>query len=402
MTIMESAIAMNSDYVDATLAIGKVNLFAEACYKDYEINLKESALKVLKESGTEEDFMFLATEAGNAYIEKAKKSIEKIIESIKKFIKQCKEKVLSMVRGENTMKAIKKAEMACKTNPKICRMKVHYQDTDKQVGAIQQGIDNIRKKTTKLKVGKGSEKDIEELDKIEESTAKKVAAVSVASVITLGTAIALYKKTTKELNNLSIEDIDDVSSIGKEVKEGITAEAAHAFVKASGIIGKLKKERVSKKVAKLVSLLSGIKSTVSGRSGETRSENLETESERLEDLKMFEVVTMESAEELEENSSVEKVEEESVGEVEGLDLDQYYEELCNDLFESLEDDTVTESSNEETEETFVEESSLTETYMEQMERELFGETEEVVEESASEQVLKDVDDFLNEMENLFE
>ena len=399
MTIMESAIAMNSDYVDATLAIGKVNLFAEACYKDYEINLKESALKVLKESGTEEDFMFLATEAGNAYIEKAKKSIEKIIESIKKFIKQCKEKVLSMVRGENTTKAIKKAEMACKTNPKICRMKVHYQDTDKQVGAIQQGIDSIRKKATKLKVGKCSEKDIEELDKIEESTAKKVAAVSVASVITLGAAIAFYKKTAKEIDNIKIENVTDN---GIEVKDGSSAEAAHAFVKATGILGKLMKEKVSKKVAKLVSLLSGIKNAVSGRGGEIRSENLETESERLEDLKMFEVVTMESAEELEENSSVEKVEEESVGEVEGLDLDQYYEELCNDLFESLEDDTVTESSNEETEETSVEESSLTETYMEQMERELFGETEEVVEESASEQVLKDVDDFLNEMENLFE
>lgn len=399
MTIMESAIAMNSDYVDATLAIGKVNLFAEACYKDYEINLKESALKVLKESGTEGDFMFLATEAGNAYIEKAKKSIEKIIESVKKFIKQCKEKVLSMVRGENTMKAIKKAEMACKTNPKICRMKVHYQDTDKQVGVIQQGIDSIRKKATKLKVGKCSEKDIEELDKIEESTAKKVAAVSVASVITLGAAIAFYKKTAKEIDNIKIENVTDN---GIEVKDGSSAEAAHGFVKATGILGKLMKEKVSKKVAKLVSLLSGIKNVVSGRGGETLSENLETESERLEDLKMFEVVTMESAEELEENSSVEKVEEESVGEVEGLDLDQYYEELCNDLFESLEDDTVTESSNEETEETSVEESSLTETYMEQMERELFGEAEEVVEESASEQVLKDVDDFLNEMENLFE
>ena len=52
MIIMESAIAMNNDYIECTNALGKIDLFAEAAYKEYEINLKEVALKVLKENGS--------------------------------------------------------------------------------------------------------------------------------------------------------------------------------------------------------------------------------------------------------------------------------------------------------------------------------------------------------------
>lgn len=418
MTIMESAIAMNNDYIESSVMLGKVNLFAEACYKDYEINLKKAALKVLKESGTEDDFEFLATEAGNAYIEKAKKSIEKIIESVKKFVKQCKEKVMSLIQGENTKKAIDKAEMACKTNPKICGIKVKYQNTDKQVGIIQQGIDSVRKKAVKLKVGKGSEKDSEELDKIDTDTAKKVAAISTVAVVTLGAAIALYKKTSKEIEGISLDCCDDISSLGKEVKPGTPAEEARSFVKASGIMAKLKKEKAAKKAVKLTSIVSGIKSALSEAKGKVRSENLETESaDDITSLKMFEVMVTESTDNEMNTSNFDEeatVTEESAGTVEGLDLDQYYEELCNELFTEPDATTVVEEAQEEpesvteenTEET---DDSYTETYMEQLEHELFGEDESMVQEneeltteSASDKILEDVESFLNEMEDLLE
>ena len=412
MTIMESAIAMNNDYIDCTNTIGKVELFAEASYKEYEINLKEVALKVLKENGTEEDFDFLATEAANGYIERAKKAIEKIIEAVRKFIASCKEKLIKLVTNETTRMAIEKVDDACASNPKLRTKKVEYQNTDRQVGALQQGIDSVRKRVAKVKAkGRASESDIDALEEIEETTMKKVAAISVVTVATLGTALAVYK----ECNSRSeIEDILNENALSDceiMINENNTknAETAAFYTRSAGLIAKLKKEKATKKIVKSTSLLAAIKKAISKS---TVSENLEEQVSEsvLEDLVMFTYVTESVDEVVEHNndeSESETIKTESVGVSEGLDLDNYFDTLCDELFtnvttestsESIDDieivdlnneqvdvveesaeDTVPENVTEDTvTESETEETPLAEVYLEQLESEVFGQDNDTV------------------------
>ena len=416
MIIMESAIAMNNDYIECSNDLGKIGLFAEAAYKEYEINLKEVALKVLKENGTEDDFDFLATEAANGYIERAKKAIAKIVEAVKKFIHNCKENLLKLVTNNKTNVAIDKAEEACKANSKLRSMKVEYQDTDKQVGIIQQGIDRLCKKVSKIRAkGVATQNDVDDADKIESDTMKKVEAIAVVSTVTLGTAIALFKhcNSRSEVDATLNEDTASDCDISIDDNSAKNAETAAFLTKIAGKIAKLKKEKAAKKVVKSTSLLAAIKKVFSKAKGKLESENLEEqahESTALEELTMFAYVVEATADE-EKESSDKTEEDESAGTVEGLDIDEYFEELCEDIFtdkpeskeEKSEDKETEEEPVEESVEASVEESAETGeteeisalTYMEQLEREVFGEDEEVVEESTESEETDDDSDGSN-------
>lgn len=347
MTIMESANAMNTDFLECNATLNKIDLFAEAAYREYEINLKEIALKVMKESGTEEDYNFLATEAVASYIERAKKVVEKIIDAVKKFIRNCKENLIKMLSSEKAKMAMKKVEEVCETDPNFRSAKVTYQDTDKQVSMLQQGMDRLRKKVAKVKArGVSVDKDFEELEEIVSDTEKKTTAIAVAATITVATAVGLYMACNSPSEIEKILDDNEVSDceVVFDADNTQTAQTASFYTKVTGFLSKLKKEIASKRVIKNVSLFQGIKKAIAER-GKT-SRNIEGMAKEfvLEDLDMFKYV----AESVEETNDEEPTVE-SVGVEEGLDLDAYFSEMCDELFtaESEEDDLAILKENSE-------------------------------------------------------
>lgn len=446
MIIMESAIAMNRDYVECNNTLAKIDLFANTAYREYEINIKESALKVIKENGSEEDFDFLATEAAKDYVERAKKAIEKIIEAVKKFIRDCKDKLVKLIENVKVKTAIDKAEDACKSNSKLRSTKVKYEDTDKQAGIIKQGLDRINKKVAKIKAkGKATSADTEEIKEIENDTMKKVAAISAASVITLGGALVLLKhfSSKSEVDKEIPSEYDapvDLSSFKRQLftsnstlsktdsyeydsnihgaQEDPDAELMHFAVQSTRSHAAMTQVINKMKVSKLTTLINGIRSVFKSSNTSTNLNEQVSES-TLEDLEMFACV-VESAE-IEETSDHSEPVAESVGTEEGLDLDQYFNEMCDELFTESEDeetnedvteetfeDTSDESTTEEepaevedveTESTDTEETDMTEVYMEQLERELFGDDEEVTTESTDDAETS-IASLLDEMENL--
>lgn len=417
MTIMESAAEMNTSYIDCSNSIDRIGLFAEASYKEYKINLKEVALKVLKENGTEDDFNFLATEATKDYIKRAKKAIEKFIEAIVKFIRKCKDEFIKLVTQERTRVAVEKAEAVCKANPKLRSQKIEYHDTDKQVSILKQDLDRVRKKVSKVKAkGVASENDIEEMNELEKELDKKVLAAAAITSVSLMTAIGLFKSinSRSEVDRAISEDVSDMD-IKVDETTAQTSETASYFVKSTGIMGKIKKEIIAKVIEKSTTLFNGIKNAINNVRGVSPSENIAVESEaKLEDLKMFAYV-VEAAKAEDEK---EEKDESKANVSEGLDLDEYFEELCDDLFTAKEDKSEdkpeekeeekapeTETDKEEkveeddaksTEEVKAESAEtsdvsensedMAQTYMEQLEAELFGETEEVIRESSEEDV----------------
>ena len=443
MIIMESAIAMNRDYVECNNSLAKIDLFANTAYREYEINVKEAALKVVKENGSEEDFNFLVTEAAKDYVERAKKAIDKIVEAVKKFIRDCKDRFIKLIENSKIKTAIDKAESLIKSNPKFRSTKIKYEDTDKQAAIIQQGIDSINKKVSKVKAkGIATPEDIEEIDEIESNTMKKVAAISAASVITIGGAILVLRhfssKTdadkeipdnyeapvSNELYEKTKKTIDDIHEKLKDADVEMTTFAR----KATTSHARLTKTKVSLKIKKPSTVAKAVREAVVGfidhMRGKVQSESAH-EDITFEDLEMFASTYVESTEEHEDEAleSEESVAE-SVGVEEGLDLDQYFNEMCNELFteseedesevdeteeeiediddESVLEDETSESEEVETESTETEDSSDNmDVYMEQLERELFGDDEEVATESSEESdVETSIASLLDEMESL--
>ena len=47
------------DYNDVDIMLQKVDIYIESIYREYMINTEESELKVMTESGTDEDLAFL-------------------------------------------------------------------------------------------------------------------------------------------------------------------------------------------------------------------------------------------------------------------------------------------------------------------------------------------------------
>lgn len=421
---MESAIEMNNSYIDCTNALNRIGLFSEASHKEYEINLKEIALKVLKENGTEEDFDFLATEAAKDHLKRIKKSISKSSENVTKFNTKIKDSLVKLVSQDKHKNAMAKADEACKANSKLSSKKIEYNDTDKQVNVLTKNLDNIRKRVSKVKAkGVATEDDIKFIQDIDSELTKSVDAAATTGKISFGDAIdkisAINSKS--EIDSLIPDDMSDLD-FNIDESNAQTPETAEFFDRAIQVMAKIKKEISSKKLAKYTSMMNSTTTFIKSLKGSTE---VATESEtKLEDLEMFAYVVESVEEEVEE--TVEVVEESAESEdsmCEGLDLDAYFNKVCEEVFESAEEveveadedmaqtymeqmeaelfgesDNVVEESSEEDEDTID-----ADTYLEQMEAELFGEDEDVVEESSDETTEEDPDSIqslLDEMEKL--
>ena len=438
MTIMETAIAMNNDFIDCRNTIGKINVFAEASYAEYKINLKEAALKVLKENGTEEDYDFLATEATNGYIKRAEKAIKKTIEADKAYVRKSKEKLAKM--ASSAKGAIDKAKEACNTNKKLSAQNVEYENTDAQIKVVEKAIADIRKRLAKIKAkGTLTVDDKNYIRDIESDTMKKISEKPSKKSIKLTDAISLFEKidSESEMDSRISEPNGTEVTIINNIKEAEVVESVREAINIISSLEKLKTDLASKTVT---SLIAGIKESFNSKKA---TEEVKTESEMtLDDLAIFnyyiestEEEVQESVEETEkveveeevkevEESTEEPVEEkteetepvaepvvepivESAGVQEGLDLDMYFESMCNELFSdavTVEESTEeVQESVEETEEVKVEEevqeveesteeseSIDAELYLESLEKELFGEEDDIMAESYMENLEREL------------
>jgi hypothetical protein len=452
---METAIAMNNDFVECHNNLNKIRLFAEASYSEYQINLKESALKVLKENGTEDDYNFLATEAAKNYMDRAKKSISKIIKTIIKFIEDSITKFMTMITSTKTSKVIDKMEQACEKNPKLRSKKIKYEDTDKKINVIQKGIDNVKKRVSKVDArGFATDDDVKSIDDISEETSKKAAVAGTITGITIGAAIILL---TKYKNKSDIEaKIGDATKVITEPGDGLSKDptTSQFYTKVAQTLGEFIKEKVRCVIHVPTTVINNLRDDMSGSTDVEGSGNVQTESVNFNDLPMFQFVVenCDETDDTDESSDTEEtVTEESMGVVEGLDLDAYFTELCDDLFTEKDDsddndtesddiaeptdtDDITESTDTDTttidaalyleqleseilgsDEDVLEESTddtsnddASRIYMEQLEREIFGDTDEVVEENTEADVKTedesdesdDIESLLDEMESL--
>ena len=436
MTLMEYAIAMNNDYCECNIAIDKCKTFMEATRREFEINKKEAALKVLKENGTQDDYIYLVEEADEGRGARLKKAIKKIIDSVIEFIKKIQQKLSDLFTSVKTKKTLESVKSAVKKNPSLGDAKVKYQDTDDAMKELDGLTGFLRKKMAKIKSKKGlDERDRNEIDEIPSKRAKIVAGVAIGTV-TVATALTLlaavhgrnelasmsadmeswreFDDTVKQNDNDTYTD-DDTIEICQNAADVVKDKARIEALKHTSLLAglqytiqvisgkvsskdinktnKKKAQKVQKSLENDMNKKANPKTFIGRRAVSNEMEQsfaprggLEIESVNdIYDLPMFHII-QENTKPEEDDTVVESANDE------GLDLDQYFNDLC--------DSVVKESAKPE--------EDYSKTYMKQMEAELFGEKrpgDDYVEESVHPELDDDTDsnsdDLLSIMADLF-
>ena len=209
-----------SDYIDISDEFDKANMtvttFVESVCADLDINIQKSELKVMTESGTDDDLAYLVEAATEGAIAKIKKTVQVIIEAFKKFISDLKDKVVRVVVNKTTRDTLSKVEKKVKLNPFIARKKVQVVDKKKPLAVIEKYKNKCDKNIAKVKGGIFKQSDVEGIFKDRDDFDKDYkAAVAGTAAMTTITVANLIKTINSELDSLP----KTIESIGKETTE---------------------------------------------------------------------------------------------------------------------------------------------------------------------------------------
>ena len=382
----------------------KIIAFVEAGYAELKTNISAAELKVIEESGTEDDLKILIEAAEEGFIVRAKKSIEKIIETIKKYIKEAKEKIKEFFEKKETDEKLSKIQQIIQNNPKLKNEKVKIVDTKRVKAVIDKYESDVRTKLAKLKPTKTTEKDVEDIKErrvqfVKDHKAAVAATVTVTVAAAVGVVIALVHEAKGVECDIKINDFnpDSTAEHVKGVVEGTEGISFASKLRMDsitdaikGIFGTIKAKCSGGGVVDIDKMHPGkqfkestdevVEETVGDDIDQMLQDIIESvESELLSEDDDDAGVTTESTEEITAEAYLESLEAELFGEdEEEVTVESFLESLENELFgeeitESEDDvEDVTEREDDEAE------MVTAEAYLESLEAELFGEDEEEV------------------------
>jgi soluble cytochrome b562/predicted small secreted protein len=271
MTFTETINSLIQDSIDCDMIMQKCLIFSESSYREFGINCKEAELKVIKESGTQSDYDVLVEAATEGLIQRIKKTIQKAINALMEFLDNVVTKVKSTFASKKTKDTIDKMEKMCETNPKLKSSKITMYDIEKDCKCIQEGMDKLDAKQAKIKAGHTSESDSEDINNITEETQKKrtkIIAATAAVTLTVGAAIALFKKYVSELDNGK-----SISDAKKEAKDVEIPD--HVDDEVLRNIQQIKLSKLTLTKEKVATIVDGTKTLFGKIKGQVVSENLE-------------------------------------------------------------------------------------------------------------------------------
>ena len=268
---IENQIAINHD---AELSDMKINAYLEATMRELAINIGESELKVMKESGTSDDLQYLVEEASNGAIEKIKKAVSAAIKAFKEFISRIKDRVVRLVTTAETKDTMKKVEKKIKLNPFLAKKKVQVVDTKKPLQVISKYESILDKHAAKVAGGKvkpGESKDIRDLQsKFESEYKAAIMGVAAMTTITVAALVAMVNRDMEDLpKNINKIDADTSASLKamsecKAYTEETIAEQQAALSTLVSMRGKLGRAKSNELVDGLSNKISVLKKAVGG------------------------------------------------------------------------------------------------------------------------------------------
>ena len=201
----------------------KCDVFSEANYVNYKKELAEIQLEYVNESLSFDELVYLEKEASEGFIVRAKKQLKKIIDSIIKWIKDKTKAVKDFFTTKKTKDALNNAEKIAKENPKLKNKKVKISDYKGKISEYEKIENKIDHKISIFKQGKGTEKDIDELDKLEEEIDRtRNGKIAIGTVITVTALLYMcndyYKRFIKESTKAEAS-LASLASVSKSLED---------------------------------------------------------------------------------------------------------------------------------------------------------------------------------------
>ena len=416
MSFNEMILTMESESSAFDKLFNQIVMFTEASYNEYKVNLKEAELKVIQESGTTEDLVYLESKAKEGFLVRSAKAIEKMVNTFVEWIKKTINSFREFLNGEKTKTALDKANTVIKENPKMKSEKIDMVDINKVEKVYNKHEAMVDKKIAMFKANKVSEKSLDELDDIEKSldndmgaTLKITAAVTLASVIAMGGIIlSKLEAQEKEAKQIKVPEYNETDS--PEKMEGLL----HAYT----LKMRINKDKANFFQNTMKNVFNSIKGVFTGsrqinpeigvstkkeKETEVKQESAIDTNSYLDNLLMeieesaiiaeenneMDYDTIEVEESVEESNELEAYLEALEKEIENMDIhsdevveetvgitaEEYLEVMESELFEESEKVTVEEYLEAMEAELFSEEEVTVESYLEDMESELFGSEE---------------------------
>lgn len=210
------------DYIDISdeydLSSRKIDTYLEYAINEYDINCKKAELKVITESGTDEDLQYFHEAAEEGAIVKIKKAVIAVIEAFKKFISDLKDRVVRVIVTKTSRETLNRVEKKVKLNPFLRKKKVQVTDKKKAMAVINKYKSKCDKDIAKVKAGIFKQTDVEGIFKDRDDFDRdyKVAVTGAASLVTL-TVGELITQVNSQLNDLP----NVVNKIGKDTTDAV-------------------------------------------------------------------------------------------------------------------------------------------------------------------------------------
>lgn len=198
--LMEKYLAEASAIYESTSM--KVEALMDAAGRQLAINHNEAELKVMKESGTDDDLNYLYEEADKSFVETAVKAIKKIQESIAKFFADLRDKILTMLSEKDAKGTLNKIETKVKMLPLVGRKKVPIEDIEAADKACDEAEASLAKLAAKKKAGQNvTSEDVAEVEKSFLEKHGKAIGAGAAILITASALIVALKKHVGSMNS---------------------------------------------------------------------------------------------------------------------------------------------------------------------------------------------------------
>lgn len=239
MTFMNEYFAEDARVCEEQL--NKIGVFIEASYRELGINYVESEIKVLKESGTEDDLSYLMEEAQETFKTRAVGALKKIPETLKEWFEQVKKKFIKFFEDIKQKHLLNTIKDAIKKNPKVANAVVEVDDNDEYEKELNKISDKIKGKVAKIRGKKNATKeDIKEIEDLgKEATALKPN----KRKFTIGSLIPKFEKKAADITKKADSGVKSVEDADKMVEGIDNPEAVAAIstgVQKISVIEKLK------------------------------------------------------------------------------------------------------------------------------------------------------------------
>lgn len=225
---------INSAYDINTM---RINAVVEAANRQREINFHEAELKVMQESGTDDELAMLIEAAESDFVENIQKALDALRQAVIKFFSECRQKLVDLMSKRDDANKLDQLEKRMKLIPLIGKKKVMVEDYDAEVALAKKHLKDLAGLTAKLR-GK------QEVDASAVASVKKsyddehgdLIGASNAKTVSINDAVKMAKKMIatgnaelKEREETALKACDDAKKDAEKANANVANQIANVI-----------------------------------------------------------------------------------------------------------------------------------------------------------------------------